>query len=439
MNRFHRDGWVQLRGVLDAPTVAGFVDQIREEMAGTGAESGTGAASDRTLQRRVVLEEASTWPRKGARRVIETAPVCHMTGADGNAHCGSENSAGVGVAFSCRHWENMRGALAPALDAIMGTDGWELPFNTPGSPTRHFYCPIVMPEVVYPPEDVAPTAVATSRGGATTVSTVQASTNATTGDAVTAVNDGKPIRAPRPVLLESWKDEIRRTPFTNEALDASSRWQPVSRRRFRGKGWHVDIGPGFSTDAARTAHGHPYQGLVVLLLLSDWLPGGGGTVMVPGSQEWVRQRLESAGPEGIVHQELNAYCVSRMIEAVRAGRVLIPPATAADDVNPDSNTSSSERKLDNGGYDSDKDRGYHNDIMLHQICGKAGDVVLMHPWLVHSGTTNLRSTPRLMANGMVRVRAQTFVREGCRVLRGTDLSNAPKKKRKKCAKEKEDT
>ncbi len=64
---------------------------------------------------------------------------------------------------------------------------------------------------------------------------------------------------------------------------AAAEWQAVNRRRVRGKGWHVDIGPGFSTDWRRTAHGHCYQGCVVLVLLTDCAPGEGGTCFVSGS------------------------------------------------------------------------------------------------------------------------------------------------------------
>eukprot|EP00946_MAST-07B_sp_MAST-7B-sp1_P001218 g1218.t1 len=369
LENFRRDGFVQLRNVLDESAVAGFVSQIERELAGDDA--GVGGGADRTLKQRVLLSDRTTWPRKGARRVIETAPVCRR-------------GAGAGGEGAAQHWERMRDGLAPTLDAIMGPGGWELPFNNPGSSIRHFYCPIVMPEVEYPHDHSQPS-----------------------GAADVTIAGSKGVSTSRPVLLESWKEEIRRAAFTNEAEDAPSRWQPVSRRRFRGKGWHVDIGPGFSTDAPRTVRGHPYQGLVVLILLSDWLPGGGGTAMVPGSQEWVRQRLEAAGPGGIVHQELNAYCVRQMIEKVRAGNVMIPVSEARPAQ--DALSSSSMVEHSNNGK-----------ILLHQVCGKAGDVVLMHPWLVHSGTTNLRSTPRLMANGMVRVAKATFEREGSRVLSKDD-------------------
>ena len=47
------------------------------------------------------------------------------------------------------------------------------------------------------------------------------------------------------------------------------------------------------------------------------------------------------------------------------------------------------------------------------------DAVVMHPWLIHSGTTNLSSEPRLMANGMVRIKPEAFERDGgARALRG---------------------
>lgn len=61
---------------------------------------------------------------------------------------------------------------------------------------------------------------------------------------------------------------------------AAAEWEAVNRRRVRGKGWHVDIGPGFSTDWRRTADGHCYQGCVVLVLLTDCAPGQGGTCFV---------------------------------------------------------------------------------------------------------------------------------------------------------------
>ena len=81
---------------------------------------------------------------------------------------------------------------------------------------------------------------------------------------------------------------------TVSRADPSSRWEPVNRRRVRGKGWHVDVGPGFAFDGVRTSEGHPCQGAIVLVLLSDCAPGGGGTAFVRGSHAWVAAEIAAA-------------------------------------------------------------------------------------------------------------------------------------------------
>ena len=43
-----------------------------------------------------------------------------------------------------------------------------------------------------------------------------------------------------------------------------------------------------------------------------------------------------------------------------------------------------------------------------QVVARAGDVVLMHPLVIHGGTTNHSLRPRLMANGMARVKREVF-------------------------------
>ena len=54
----------------------------------------------------------------------------------------------------------------------------------------------------------------------------------------------------------------------------------------------------------------------------------------------------------------------------------------------------------------------------------------MHPWLVHSGTTNLRSIPRLLANGMVRIKKKAFDTNGHPLLqaRTTPAKTTPAKR-----------
>ena len=172
-------------------------------------------------------------------------------------------------------------------------------------------------------------------------------------------------------------------------------WEPVNRRRVRGKGWHVDIGPGFDTDWRRRLAGHPYQGAVVLVLLSDWAPGGGGTAFVRGSHRWVAAEIAAREPRGIRHQDLNSWAIRVVSEASARGQLPLSYSEEA--------------------------RGEDRNRLgvIEQVVGRAGSVVVMHPWLIHSGTTNLSSEPRLMANGMVRVTSEAFDRDGCvRVLCG---------------------
>ena len=72
-------------------------------------------------------------------------------------------------------------------------------------------------------------------------------------------------------------------PIFNKNTAGSRAFYPVNRRRVLGKGWHVDIGPGFDAKAQRSINGHPMQGLILLVLLTDSHEGGGGTAFVRGS------------------------------------------------------------------------------------------------------------------------------------------------------------
>jgi hypothetical protein len=107
----------------------------------------------------------------------------------------------------------------------------------------------------------------------------------------------------------------------------------------------------------------------------------------------VAKEIASREPQGIIHQELNAWAIKTVGEASAAGRLPLAYAAGAGDPNCLG--------------------------VIDQMVGRAGDVVLLHPWMIHGGTTNLSSAPRLMANGMVRVKREVFDREGgARVLRG---------------------
>ena len=86
------NGFVYVRGVLSAESVRLFAEQINAELQQTGpagvaaatseqqvgkkrkVETKTTWAEDRTTPS-VSLDDKSTWPRKGTRRVVELAPL----------------------------------------------------------------------------------------------------------------------------------------------------------------------------------------------------------------------------------------------------------------------------------------------------------------------------------------------------------------------------
>lgn len=87
------------------------------------------------------------------------------------------------------------------------------------------------------------------------------------------------------------------------------------------------------------------------------------------------------------HQELNSWSIERVAQLF------------------------AEKKL-RMSYESDTSAPH----VIEQMIGRPGDVWLVHPWLIHSGTTNYGTGPRIMANGMVRISNETFSRAGNPIL-----------------------
>jgi len=146
------------------------------------------------------------------------------------------------------------------------------------------------------------------------------------------------------------------------------------------------------------------------VLLSDWEPGGGGTAFVKGSHVWVSEFLKSKHPAGVTHQELNQWAIKTVADGVKDGLLPLEYEVAAreDALNYSKNDSN----------DSEKNKNNRLGV-ISQITGRSGSVALLHPWLVHCGTTNVLATPRLMANGMVCVKQDAFEKQGgVRVLFG---------------------
>ena len=102
--------------------------------------------------------------------------------------------------------------------------------------------------------------------------------------------------------------------------------------------WHVD-GSHFAHTLAS-----PEVGLAPMLLFSDVAPGGGGTALAPGSHRAVAALLARAGPAGVGGPRLSALARAAVGE---------PPPS------------------------------------IVEASGRAGDVVLAHPLLLHARSANL--------------------------------------------------
>jgi len=178
---------------------------------------------------------------------------------------------------------------------------------------------------------------------------------------------------------------------------------------------------GFPNEGLRTLQGDPRQGVVILLLLSDCAPGCGGTALIPGSHLSVLNELEESGAssernassEGWSHQALNTAFVQRLRALTEAGRVQLEcsacsgrhpncrgRATHASSGKANHNEEFRERSekanapelLDASSSSLEKEN--LSVVRVIQVSGRAGDVVLMHPLLLHSGTMNCGHTPR---------------------------------------------
>jgi hypothetical protein len=108
-------------------------------------------------------------------------------------------------------------------------------------------------------------------------------------------------------------------------------------------GWHVD-GNWF-----RHTIDSPHQGLLLIGLFSDVVPGGGGTIVAGGSHRRTA-RVLAAHPEGLAHRDLFDLVLSEPI----------------------------------GNFT--------------ELTGAAGDVVLAHPFLFHTRGYKRTGTPRFISN-----------------------------------------
>jgi uncharacterized protein (DUF433 family) len=122
-------------------------------------------------------------------------------------------------------------------------------------------------------------------------------------------------------------------------------WWPVLFPGFKGpRGWHVD-GDDF--------HHHltsPEQGLVTVFFFSDVSPGDGGTAVAVGSHHAVAHLLADAEPAGLRYEDL-----LHKLPSVKATQVV-------------------------------------------ELTGEAGDVAMLHPFLIHGFSANTGTKVRFACN-----------------------------------------
>lgn len=120
-------------------------------------------------------------------------------------------------------------------------------------------------------------------------------------------------------------------------------WRPPD------SGWHVD---GIQFHHHLTSRD---QGLLPIYLLSDINPGDGGTAVRLGSHHVTARILRDSEPQGLdVHQ------LAKQVETESKGRII-------------------------------------------EVIGRAGDVSLMNPFMLHSGSSNTGNSVRFICNPCLRL------------------------------------
>ncbi len=130
--------------------------------------------------------------------------------------------------------------------------------------------------------------------------------------------------------------------------------------------WHADFA--FDLPAA------PLPGVKVFVLVSDVPPRTGGTLVVEGSHRVVRRALEALPPATRADTRRTRLHILasdpwlRTLSSPGSGDRCLEPSATADGT----------------------------PVRVVELTGRAGDVVLTHPWLLHSPAPNCGAAPRFM-------------------------------------------
>jgi len=146
------------------------------------------------------------------------------------------------------------------------------------------------------------------------------------------------------------------------------------------RGWHADYG--WDRDP------EPLFGVKVFAFFAGVRPRGGGTLVITGSHRVVARFAALLPPD----QPYEGHLLGRYLRCDDWFRALSRPG---DD--------------DFGRAARFMDREHHSDgtaVQVIELTGQPGDVVLTHPWVLHSGSPNTGGYPRMMLT-------KNLYRRGC--------------------------
>jgi hypothetical protein len=137
--------------------------------------------------------------------------------------------------------------------------------------------------------------------------------------------------------------------------------------------WHTDVGFDLPVDEL--------VAVKIWALLSDLEPGGGGTPQVAGSHRVIARHLNKTSERDFVtirDQVLDSHPWFRSL-------------TTADR---DSDSDRSTRLMTEADLDG-------LPVRVVELTGRAGDVYVTHPWVLHSIAPNASDTPRMMRSRVI--------------------------------------
>ena len=177
-----------------------------------------------------------------------------------------------------------------------------------------------------------------------------------------------------PVVRAAVDDLLRR-----DAWDPPREWGAIlihfpSQARpwvLPARSWHTDYG--WDRDP------EPLFGVKVFAFIAEVRPRGGGTLVITGSHRMVARFAASLPPQ---QQHYEGHLLGRYLRRDDWFRALSRPG--------DDHPGRAARFMD---------RDHHTGgiaVRAAELTGQPGDVVLTHPWVLHSGSPNTGSYPRMM-------------------------------------------